>query len=140
MQSNLVLVHHPGAPGAAALGSAAGAPTTDPGNVNRRRSPRYSAVNDRLWMGWWSGDEFLLIQASLINISSGGVLVGVNPSPTEGQVVWMRLERSPLTESLAAVVLESKWSVLKRRFGVRLAFRQTCPSAFFQAALLDLGD
>jgi hypothetical protein len=112
-----------------------GASTTAIGN--RRRSIRYSAVNDRLWIGWWAGDEFVLMQARLINISEGGVLVGVTPAPAVGQMVWMRLEGNTTSESLSAVVLESRWVMLKRRYLVRLGFPKVCPQDFYEAALLD---
>lgn len=102
--------------------------------VNRRTYARYSAVNDRLWIGWWAQDEFVLVQATLVNISEGGVLIGVNPSPAQGQFVWMRLQGSATRESLSAVVLESRWTLLKRRFAVRLAFLERCPSSFFESA------
>src|SRR5262249_21599496 len=94
-------------------------------NANRRKSPRYSAVNERLWVGWWAEDDFVLVEAQLVNISEGGVLVSVSPSPAQGQRVWMRLTGSATPESLEAIVIESKWAMLKRRFSVRLAFRRS---------------
>ena len=122
------------------LGAAQGAGYARPAQgsggkfANRRKSPRYSAVNERLWAGWWSEDEFVLVEAQLLNISEGGVMVSVNPSPAAGQHVWMRLSGSATHESLRAAVLEAKWSVLKRRFTVRLAFRETCPNEFLETA------
>lgn len=151
MQTDMVLAHHSVAPTATMRPGQTGMKAGhDEGEAetngqpaerggaavgNRRSSTRFSAVNDRLWIGWWAGDEFVLIQAHLVNISEGGVLVGVNPSPAQGQLVWMRLEGSSTVESLAAVVLESKWMMLKRRFDVRLAFQRRCPSEFYQAAI-----
>jgi hypothetical protein len=118
----------PGAPGGSG-GFVRGA------NANRRRSPRYSAVNERLWLGWWAEDEFVLVEAQLINISEGGLLVSVSPSPAQGQHVWMRLTGSATQESLEAVVQESRWGMLKRRFSVRLTFHSACPTEFYETAV-----
>jgi hypothetical protein len=121
----------PAASGSFAQATQAAATT----NANRRKSPRYSAVSDRLWLGWWAEDEFMLVEAQLININEGGVLVSVTPSPAPGQHVWMRLTGSVTQESLEAAVLESKWGMLKRRFFVRLAFHQSCPAEFLETAV-----
>jgi hypothetical protein len=126
-----VTPNHALQPGAA-VGFARGPGVT---NVNRRKSPRYSAVNERLWMGWWADDEFVLVEAQLVNISEGGVLVSVSPSPAPGQHVWMRLTGSATHESLEAIVQESKWGMLKRRFSVRLTFHSACPIEFYETAV-----
>jgi len=102
---------------------------------NRRQSTRYSAVNDRLWLGWWADEEFNLVDAQLVNISEGGVLIHAERAPEAGQVVWMRLEGTSTPESLAAIVLESRWVTLRRRWVVRLEFQQACPPDFYTTAV-----
>jgi hypothetical protein len=121
-----------GGNGRASQGSAGRAGAMRP---NRRNSPRYSAVTERLWVGWWADGEFMLVEAHLVNISDGGVLVGINPSPAQGQRVWLRLTGSTVQESLEAVVLESRWGMLKRRFSARLGFREACPPEFYETAI-----
>lgn len=102
---------------------------------NRRQSTRYSAVNDRLWLGWWADEEFNLVDAQLVNISEGGVLIHAERAPEPGQIVWMRLEGTATLESLAALVLESRWVTLRRRWVVRLEFQQACPTDFYETAV-----
>jgi hypothetical protein len=104
-------------------------------NQNRRRFHRFTAVKDHLWAGWWDGEEFLLVEAQLQNISQGGVQVAINPSPAPGQPVWFRLEGSAVSQSLQATVLESKWMMLKRRFMVRLMFHMPCPDEVYEEAV-----
>ncbi|WP_254054039.1 PilZ domain-containing protein [Singulisphaera sp. GP187] len=77
-------------------------------------------------MGWWAGDEFVLIDAQLVNISAGGVQISIATAPDQGQVVWMRLEGTSAQGSLAALVLEARWNTLRRRYVVRLEFQEPC--------------
>jgi hypothetical protein len=116
-------------------GSGHQAGETDSGPKNRRGSTRYTAVKESLWLGWWAEDEFVLLDAHLVNISEGGVLIYMERAPVQGQVVWMRLEGTSTPESLAAKVLESRWVTLRRRWVVRLEFQQRCPSDFYETAV-----
>ena len=102
---------------------------------NRRGSTRYTAVKDCLWLGWWAEDDFVLVNAQLVNISEGGVLIYMERAPVQGQLVWMRLEGTSTPRSLAAKVLDSRWVTLRRRWVVRLAFQQSCPSDFYETAV-----
>jgi hypothetical protein len=102
---------------------------------NRRQWARYTPVVDAILVGWWSGDDFRIVGARMVNIGRGGVMISIAASPDQGQPVWLRLVGSVGSESLKAVVLESKWTLVQRRYTVRLAFPHTCPDDFFEAAV-----
>jgi hypothetical protein len=102
---------------------------------NRRQWARYTPAGDAILVGWWSGDDFRIVAARMVNIGRGGVMISIAASPDQGQPVWLRLVGSIGSESLKAVVLESKWTLVQRRFAVRLAFPRTCPDDFFEAAV-----
>ncbi|SIO64721.1 PilZ domain-containing protein [Singulisphaera sp. GP187] len=109
-----------------AVATTTSSPSPEPSRQNRRGSTRYTAVNESLWVGWWAGDEFVLIDAQLVNISAGGVQISIATAPDQGQVVWMRLEGTSAQGSLAALVLEARWNTLRRRYVVRLEFQEPC--------------
>jgi hypothetical protein len=102
---------------------------------NRRQWPRYTPAVDLILVGWWSGDDFRIVGARMVNIGRGGAMISIAASPDQGQPVWLRLIGSKGSESLKAVVLESKWTLFQRRYTVRLAFPRTCPDDFFEAAV-----
>lgn len=116
-------------------GSGQPASESDRRSKNRRESTRYTAVKEALWLGWWAEDEFVLVDAHLVNISEGGVMIHMEKAPVPGQLVWMRLEGTSTPRSLAAKVLESRWVTLRRRWVVRLEFQQSCPSDFYETAV-----
>lgn len=151
MQTDTILTHGSVTPSAsAAYGTSGAAPRSAAGqkaggprhgpqaataSQNRRQFHRFTAVKDHLWAGWWDEDEFVLVEAQLLNISVGGVQVAISRSPAVGQPVWFRLEGSSVAESLLATVLESKWMMLKRRFTVRLMFHNPCPDEVYEEAV-----
>ena len=102
---------------------------------NRRSSPRFTAVQEQVWLGWWAGEEFILIEGSVVNINHGGALISINPSPMPEQPVWIRHAQSNTRENIKATVLESKWIMAKRSFAVRLAFDSACPAHFFETVV-----
>ncbi|AGA26156.1 PilZ domain-containing protein [Singulisphaera acidiphila] len=101
----------------------------------RRESPRYTAVKEDLWLGWWAEEEFIIVDAELVNISERGVQISSATAPVQGQVVWMRLGGTSTQSSLSALVLESRWVALRRRYVIRLEFRELCRSDFYNTAV-----
>src|SRR5689334_3415574 len=63
-----------------------------PGLDDRRQSPRYQAVTQRAWLGWWSGPgSFVARGARLDDISQGGARLVMADPPPVGEIVWVCL-------------------------------------------------
>src|SRR3954454_14095464 len=76
--------------------------------VERRRSPRFRAVEQCVLLGWWSTEgRFTRIAARLENISKGGAkLVTTDPARVQvDQLVWLCLGQPTPTECVQAKVL-----------------------------------
>lgn len=99
--------------------------------IDRRATPRYGAVEYRVWMGWWANShDFRAIAAQLDNISLGGARLITPVPPAADQDIWMRLGTVPQSDCIRASVLD----VTIREDGdyvVRLVFDDPCPQSFF---------
>lgn len=124
-----------GQPADAPSATAIDGPRDDLPARDRRNSPRFTAANESLWLGWWTDGEFVLVDACLVNISEGGVQISSESSPEQGQLVWMRLEGTSKEGSLTALVRESRWVALRRRYMLRLEFQERCRPEFYSAAI-----
>jgi hypothetical protein len=112
--------------------------------VERRQSPRFRAVEQSVWLGWWSTEgRFTKMAARLENISKGGAKL-ITPDPAAVQVdqlVWLCLGRPTPTECVQAKVLAVTPSSPPSSEGasiVRLAFGSPCPEGFYQAVIYGL--
>jgi hypothetical protein len=108
--------------------------------ADRRLSPRFRAVEQRAWLGWWTSSRaFATIAARLDDISQGGAkLVITDPPPVE-QIVWLCLGIPGPTECVQAKVL----AVLPTPRGdavIRLAFGAPCPLNLYQLAIYGLAE
>jgi hypothetical protein len=102
---------------------------------NRRTAPRYFALENRVWIGWWANTaEFQTIAAHVDDISVGGAKLVTTVPPSEGQDVWVRLGNPLSFECVRANVLEVD-TLEDGVFGVRLAFAAPCPVRFLQTAV-----
>jgi hypothetical protein len=105
--------------------------------VERRLSPRITAVEHRAWLGWWAGSrQFATVAAWLDNISQGGArLLMVTPPPTQ-QIVWLCLGVPDPTECVQAKVLEVRSTPdADDVSSVRLAFGTPCPENLYRIAI-----
>jgi hypothetical protein len=101
----------------------------------RRRSPRFPAVVQRAWLGWWtSPGEFGSVAARLENISLGGAMVVTANPPATEQLVWLCLGIPDPTDCVQAKVLEVRPGP-DGNFIVRLAFGAPCPQNLYQTAV-----
>ena len=69
----------------------AGAPcraTRPAGTADRRGAPRFDAVEDRIWLGWWDGEQFRTIGARLLDISRTGAAIACPEGPDRGDDAW----------------------------------------------------
>lgn len=110
--------------------------------LDRRQSPRVTAVERRAWLGWWANPgEFATAAASLDNISQGGARLFMAGPPPPGQIVWLCLGLPDPTECVQAKIL----AVTPNPDGdghptVRLAFGAPCPLNLYRVAVHGLAD
>jgi hypothetical protein len=100
----------------------------------RRRSPRHPPTEHRLWLGWRTERDFVVVHADLMNISQGGALMLVSEPPPRGSLTWLRLEGPTPIEDVCALVIETV-RMGRNEHGVRVAFREPFPPEFYQAAV-----
>jgi hypothetical protein len=104
---------------------------------DRRRAPRETAAERRLWLGWRTDEDFVVVGAELMNISHGGALVVAEAHPPRGETIWLRLEGPAPIDDVCALVLETT-RIGRGQHGMRIAFREPFPNAFYQAAVAGL--
>ena len=104
-----------------------------PWAVQRRREPRYLAIEHRIWMQWWEDDECLGRCAELVNISRHGAMMVLSVVLREGQSVRIYIEHQTPQIGVSATVLGFVEG-LRGLHQCRLGFRGPCPDAFFEAA------
>jgi hypothetical protein len=75
--------------------------------------------------------------ALMINISRGGARVFLDTPPPRGRAVWVYLETPSERAVVKARVVEVR-PTAQGQCSVRVAFRQPCPLAFFEAAVCGL--
>ena len=106
------------------------------GQSNRRNNGRFVPMEDRAWLGWWDGPTFRAVEAVLLNISKGGVLVQAETPPPRRSVVWICLEGPRRTEWVEGKTLEvGKERIASSTSEIRIMFDDICPYAFFEVAV-----
>lgn len=101
----------------------------------RRRSPRYIVGNNRVWLGWWTGEsEFVTTAARIVNISLGGALISPENPPPQDRPCWLCLGVPEPVDSVELNVIEVM-TTRQGQFGVRAQFREPCPYGFFKAVV-----
>jgi hypothetical protein len=99
----------------------------------RRREPRYRAIENRLWLQWWEGEEHLGRSARLVNVSRHGALIVACVLFRERQRLWVYLEEPAPQIGVKAVVLGINEGTTGMH-QIRLGFVSECPDAFIEAA------
>jgi hypothetical protein len=104
--------------------------------AERRRSPRFEAGEERLWMGWWNSDlEFRVDGVILRNVSRTGAAARMAAGPELGQEVWLRIE-GPQSIGCVAGRVVGVDAVDDSQDLVRVEFLGECPEVFFEAAIV----
>ena len=100
----------------------------------RQGSTARPEASGKIAIGCWSGDDFVVIDAQLINISQDGILATVNGPLRSGQSVWLRLDEAKTLDNVQATVLGSNW-LRRGRCAVRLALHEDCPAGVYEAMI-----
>lgn len=102
--------------------------------VNRRRDPRHPALDQDIWVGWWTGEDFGAVTGRLLNISRGGAQVVIGRRPPRKAAVWIyRDVGSTLASARGAVVALSP--APGGLYSVRFRFESPCPTALCEAVV-----
>lgn len=108
---------------------------TSPPTEDRRKSPRYLAGTNRVWVGWWNNEAaFVTTAARIVNISLGGVFVSPDTPPPHDRPCWLCLGVPEPVDSVEMNVIEVV-TTRQGQFGVRAQFREPCPYSFFKAVI-----
>lgn len=101
----------------------------------RRKSPRYAAGMNQVWVGWWTDEEtFATTSARIVNISLGGAFVSPESPPPQDRPCWLCQGVPEPVDSVEVEVVEVV-STRQGQFGVRVKFREPCPYSFFKAVI-----
>ena len=101
---------------------------------DRRKDERYSAADDRAWVGWWEGRIYRKSPAALVDISEGGARLVAEFGPPSRATAWVCVDGPHRTEWVEGVAVEVA-RLVDGTAAVHLAFRDACPAAFFMIAL-----
>lgn len=107
-----------------------------PNPVDRRSAPRHSAVEHRIWLGWWIDRDFQTVAASLLDISRRGAAISSPAGVPVGTEVWFCIVGGQLSAGARAVVVASE-AIAGEEARVRgcLRFVAGCPEDLFSIAL-----
>lgn len=101
----------------------------------RRKSPRYAAGTNQVWIGWWSdGGAFVTTAARIVNISLGGAYVSPESPPPQDRPSWLCQGIPEPVDSVEVGVIEVVAS-RQGQYGIRVKFREPCPYSFFKAVI-----
>ena len=104
-----------------------------PGVRQRRREPRYLAIENRLWLQWWEDEDYLGRSARLVNVSRNGAMIVSWFLLRKDQRLRVYLEDPAPQIGVDASVL----GVVEGITGmhqIRLEFISGCPEEFIEAA------
>jgi hypothetical protein len=105
------------------------------GRSSARRG-RASSVNAppgaRIRLGFWAGEEFNLVGASLVNLCGDGLLVIADGAIPHNQTAWVRFDGPGSAESVSVDVLGAT-PLRHGRCALRLELGEDSPPGFLEA-------
>lgn len=102
--------------------------------ANRRQDHRHPAVEQDVWVGWWSGDDFGAIKGRLLNISRGGAQIVVACRPPRKKSVWIYKDIGTTLASIRGEVA-GYTPAPEGCYSVRFRFAMPCPTVFCEAVV-----
>lgn len=104
--------------------------------VDRRRSTRFDPVEDRVWLGWWDGEQFQTIAARLIDISRTGAALICVDGPEKTMDAWFCVVGPRHSGGARAqVVGREPMPGQPEQYRLRLTFHAACPEDVYLVAL-----
>ncbi len=103
---------------------------------DRRASRRHVAVRPEVWVGWWAGEHFGVIEGKLLNISRGGALIVLGEWPPKRAPVYVYKD---VGESIACIRGEVIGVIPSPRgaYAARFRFAAPCPTPICAASLCE---
>lgn len=102
----------------------------------RRGAQRFAAVEDRIWLGWWDGEQFQTVGSRLLDVSRTGAAIACPDGPTEGDDAWFCVVGPSLSGGARArVVGREPMQDDPTTIRLRLTFQHGCPEDVYQIAL-----
>ncbi len=102
--------------------------------TDRRRDPRHPALEQEVWVGWWTGDDYGAVSGRLLNISLGGAQIILDCRPPKKTSVWIyKDDGSTLATVRGEVVAVSP--APGGDFSVRFRFAVPCPTVFSESVV-----
>jgi len=99
----------------------------------QRRAPRYCS-HSLAHLGWWQGERFHCIDASIIDVSQGGAALLIKAPPPSTEFVDLRVASNPGSDWVHAQVRGVR-SLSRGRSVIHLRFVDGAAYEFFCAAL-----
>ena len=100
----------------------------------RREVSRVAPRESKAMIGWWRGLEFVVFDATILNVGAGGSRIELGVMPPRSQPIWLCIGEPKLAELAQGRVLDVV-KTPKGSYQARLFFHAPCPSAFLQAAV-----
>jgi hypothetical protein len=98
----------------------------------RRRSCRYTVINDQAWLGWWAGQAFVNTRARILDISLNGAKMTIEIVLPPELDVWFCPRGVNPPEWIGAKQIAAKKRIFESRV-VRIMFRENFHYETFKA-------
>ncbi len=102
--------------------------------ADRRRDHRHPALEQEVWVGWWSGDDYEAVNGRLLNISLGGAQVVVGCRPPKKTPVWIYKDIGSSLAIVRGEVIDSA-PAPGGSHAVRFRFAIPCPTVLSEAVV-----
>lgn len=102
----------------------------------RRESVRHPAIDPGVWVGWWDGDDFGVVEGRMTDLSRGGAQIWMDVRPPSREPIWFYKETGDVLATVRGYVVRSGVS-REGGYAVRFRFATICPTFFCQAALCE---
>jgi|GEM_PF-4188428 len=86
-----------------------------------------------LWVGTWSGEDFVVLKGQLVSVTQNGLFAVVDGPVRAGQRIWLRLDGTASSATnVPALVLGATW-LRRGRCALRLELPENGPVGFYEA-------
>lgn len=83
------------------------------------------------WIGVWADQDFVVLKAQVVNLTSKGLFAVADGTVRPGQTVWLRLAGAGPGANVPALVLGAAW-LRRGRCALRLELPEHAPPGFYE--------
>ncbi len=102
--------------------------------ADRRQDHRHPAVEQDVWVGWWTGNDFGAIKGRLLDLSRGGAQIIVACRPPRKSSVWIYKDIGTTLASVRGEVA-GYLPAPGGCYSVRFRFAAPCPTVLCEAVV-----